>query len=172
MALWCTMAVVGPAAAGSDIPVIANQPIATTVTVYNSGSVAVTMLTGQGWVLPVTAGGVPDNEVFFPGANTVPAISGSTPGSFQFDLTFVLFAPQVSGIIGGTYTIGVTCYTSDGSVFSTNQTVATTTPVGNLLGGQGGVPLAGQAGVGPQFFYGQLGYSFYMAPFLSPIGLG
>ena len=168
MALWCTMAVVGPAVAGTDIPVTANQPVSTIVTVYNSGSVAVNMLTAQGWILPITAGGTADNEVFFPGA-TVPSGSVASPGSFQFDLTFVLFAPQVNGIINGTYTIGVTCYSSDGSVFSANQTVATSLPVGNPVGGgQGGLPVYGAAGV----INGQLAYDFRLAPFLSPIGLG
>jgi hypothetical protein len=168
MALWATMAVTGPAVAGSDVPVIANQPINTIVTVYNSGAVALNILSGQGFILPVTAGGIADNEVFYPGYNQVPAAVAGVAGTFQFDLTFILFAPQVSGIIGGTYTIGTVIYMSDGSVLSANQTVATTTPVGNTVGGQGGVPLAGNAGTGQQFFAGQIGFNYAVAPFLTP----
>ena len=168
MALWCTMSVVGPGAAGTDVPVTANQPVNTIVTVYNSGAVPVTMLTGTGWILPVTAGGTADNEVFFPGYNQVPAGTVTVPGTFQFDLSFVLFAPQVQGIINGIYTIGTTCYTSDGSVFSASQTVATSLPVGVTVGGQGGQPLGGTPPTMPTFYFGQIGYNLNVGPFLTP----
>lgn len=156
MAMFATLQVVGTSA---NPPVIVNQPVNCILTVFNSGVAPINMLSIQGFVLPLTAGAIPDNEVIMPGQVQVPAQVGSTPGQQQYDLTFVITAPQIPGIISGPFTFAATCYSSDGSVFSAQVQVAATPSVNPGIGGQGG------KGTGA-FGFGELGFDFNFAPFL------
>ena len=160
MAMYATMSLTG--AASGPVPVITNQPINTIITVYNTGAVPVNMLSIQGFVLPLTAGAIPDNEVLWPGQIQVPAQVGATPGSQQNDLTFIITSPQIPGIVSGPYVLAATCYSSDGSVFSAQLSVAATTSVNVGFGGQGG------KGTVP-FAFGQLGYDLSYGPFLAGV---
>jgi hypothetical protein len=173
--MFATLQVNGasPTASTAVIPVIANQPIQTTVTIYNSGAVPVNVNAIQGYILPVTAGGTPDNEVIVPGQVQVPAAVAGVPGSQIYDLTFLIFAPQIPGLLtGNSYTLACTCYTSDGSVFSAQLQVATTPSVYVPVGGQGGPSTYSQQATtyGNQSQgWGRLSYDLNFAPFLAGV---
>ena len=70
----------------------------------------------------------------------------------------MLFRSQIPGIISGTYILACTGYTSDGSVFSAQLQVASTSCVPVTAGGQGG-RTDGLA-------FGELRYDFGWAPFI------
>jgi hypothetical protein len=159
MAMFATLQVVGTSA---NPPVITGQPISTILTVFNSGVAPVNMLSIQGFVLPITAGAIPDNEVIMPSQVQVPGIVGTTPGQQQYDLSFIITAPQIPGIISGPFTLAATCYSSDGSVFSAQAQVAATLAVNPGIGGQGG------KGTAP-FGFGELGFDLNFAPFLAGV---